>query len=110
MEVKYRLEKLNEVQFAYDESRRKDLEGKGFKVVEDTAVAEQIPAEAEKPAEVERAGTISEGEERSETEGAETISEGEEKPEAVGGTVEKTKNGRKTARKAEDVRGGDKDA
>lgn len=30
---KYRLEKLNKVQFANDEQRREELETKGFKVV-----------------------------------------------------------------------------
>lgn len=53
MEVKYRLEKLNEVQFAYDENRRRELEAKGFKVVNDPAVTEQIPVEAEEPAETD---------------------------------------------------------
>lgn len=33
MAVTYRLEQLNEVQFAYDESRRAELEARGFQVV-----------------------------------------------------------------------------
>ncbi len=32
----FRLEKLNEVQYAYDESRRAELEGKGFEVTAKT--------------------------------------------------------------------------
>lgn len=53
MAVMYRLEKLNEVQFAYDEERRAYLEAKGFRVVctQGSAEPDAGPAESmtEKP-------------------------------------------------------------
>ena len=45
--MKYRLERLNQVQYADDELRRKELEAKGFRVVGGAADSEKGSFEAE---------------------------------------------------------------
>ncbi len=89
MAATYRLEKLNEVQYAYDESRRAELEAKGFKVVGKTE-------EAAEP-------------ENFEAEGVHAAAEAEELAEAED-SLGKSGSSKKAARKPKGAGGEDKNA
>jgi len=83
-----RLEKLNEVQYAYDETRRAELEARGFKVV----------GRAEKSTEPESF----------EAADLKAVKETEESAE-TGDSAGKSGSGKKAARRSKEVRE-DKDA